>query len=84
MNIKTTEQLGAAIRTRRRQLKITQKELAMTCGTGLRFVVDLEKGKPTCQIGKTLQVLQALGLAIETTILGSNETRGKRPRGKRP
>jgi predicted transcriptional regulator len=41
-------------------LRITQKELAMTCGTGLRFIVDLEKGKATCQIGKTLQVFQAL------------------------
>ena len=77
--MKNTEQLGTAIRMRRKQLKITQKELAMTCGTGLRFIVDLEKGKPTCQIGKTLQVLQALGLGIETTILGSNETGGKRP-----
>ena len=77
--MKNTEQLGTAIRMRRKQLKITQKELAMTCGTGLRFIVDLEKGKPTCQIGKTLQVLQALGLGIETTILGSNETQGKRP-----
>ncbi len=75
----TTEQIGTATRTRRKQLKITQKELAMTCGTGLRFIVDLEKGKPTCQIGKTLQVLQALGLAIETTILGSDEPGGKRP-----
>jgi y4mF family transcriptional regulator len=78
MKMKNTEQLGTAIRMRRKQLKITQKVLAMTCGTGLRFIVDLEKGKPTCQIGKTLQVLQALGLALETTILGSNETGGKR------
>ena len=77
--MKNTEQVGTAIRTRRKQLKITQKELAMTCGTGLRFIVDLEKGKPTCQIGKTLQVLQALGLAIETTILSGDETGGKRP-----
>jgi y4mF family transcriptional regulator len=77
--MKTTEQIGTAIRMRRKQLKITQKELAMTCGTGLRFIVDLEKGKPTCQLGKTLQVLQALGLAIETTILGGDETGGKRP-----
>lgn len=37
----------------------------MTCGTGLRFIVDLEKGKPTCQIGKVLQVLQALGMKIK-------------------
>ena len=46
MKTQTTTQLGAVIRTRRKQLKITQKELAMTCGTGLRFIVDLEKGKP--------------------------------------
>ena len=65
MNIRTPEQLGLAILTRRKQLKLTQSELAMTCGTGLRFIVDLEKGKPTCHIGKTLNVLQSLGLAIE-------------------
>jgi len=74
MKTQTPTQLGAAIRTRRKQLKITQKELAMTCGTGLRFIVDLEKGKPTCQIGKTLLVLQSLGLAIEITTMGGNET----------
>jgi len=79
MNIRTTEQLGTVIRTRRKQLKINQKELAMTCGTGLRFIVDLENGKPTCQVGKALQVLQALGLAIETTIPGSDVTGDKRP-----
>ncbi|MDZ4199415.1 MAG: helix-turn-helix transcriptional regulator [Kiritimatiellia bacterium] len=77
--MKTTEQIGMAIRTRRKQLKITQKELAMTCGTGLRFIVDLEKGKPTCQIGKTLQVLQSLGLAIETTPLSGDDAGGGRP-----
>jgi predicted transcriptional regulator len=57
---------------------ITQKELAMTCGTGLRFIVDLEKGKPTCQIGKTLQVLQALGLVIEMKLVGGGESSGSR------
>ena len=77
MNISSTVQLGAAVRARRRQLKVTQKELAMTCGTGLRFIVDLEKGKPTCQIGKILQVLQALGLGIWTDSPGTDETGGK-------
>lgn len=67
MNTRTPEQLGAAIRARRRQLKVTQKDLAMTCGTGLRFIIDLEKGKPTCQIGKVLQVIQALGLELRIT-----------------
>jgi y4mF family transcriptional regulator len=75
MNIKTTEQLGTAIRSRRKQLKLTQKELAMTCGTGLRFIIDLESGKATCQIGKTLGVLQTLGLAVETRLLAGESER---------
>jgi len=79
VNITTTEQLGTAVRARRKQLMITQKELAMTCGTGLRFIVDLEKGKATCQIGKILQILQALGLVIKTELLSSEETGVKWP-----
>jgi len=79
MNVKTTEQLGIMIRSRRKQLKVTQKELAMTCGTGLRFIVDMEKGKNTCRIGKTMQVLQSLGLVIELKRLGSDETVGEKP-----
>ena len=79
MAIRTTQQLGTAIRLRRKELKITQPELAMACGTGVRFIVDLEKGKPTCQIGKTLEVLQSLGLAIETAPLGRTAPGGSRP-----
>lgn len=73
MNTKNPEQLGAVIRTRRRQLKVTQKDLAMTCGTGLRFIIDLEKGKPTCQTGKVLQVLQALGLKLQISSPGTDQ-----------
>ncbi len=61
----TPKQLGTIIRVRRKQLKVTQKDLALTCGTGLRFIIDLEKGKPTCHIGKSLQVIQALGLKLQ-------------------
>ena len=67
MTIQNTAQLGAAVRAARKQLKATQKELAMTSGTGLRFLIDLERGKPTCQIGKILQVLQAVGLRVGLT-----------------
>ncbi|HZL35162.1 MAG TPA: helix-turn-helix transcriptional regulator [Tepidisphaeraceae bacterium] len=70
MDISTPEHLGIAIRARRKQLKLTQSHLAMTCGTGLRFIVDLEKGKPTCHVGKTLTVLQSLGLAVQASPLG--------------
>lgn len=76
MKIKNTEQLGRAIRTRRKQIKVTQKDLAMTCGTGPRFIIDLEKGKSTCRIGKTLDVLQALGLVVEARALDSERGTG--------
>ena len=44
---------------------MTQRDLAMTSGTGLRFIIDLEKGKPTCQLGKALEIVRALGLNLE-------------------
>lgn len=59
------KQIGYTIRTTRKGMGITQRELALTSGTGLRFIIDLEKGKPTCQLGKTLTVLQTLGLQIK-------------------
>jgi y4mF family transcriptional regulator len=80
-NMKTVnpKQLGTAIRTRRRELKVTQKDLALTCGTGLRFIIDLEKGKPTCQIGKVLRALQALGLELLIAPLSDDSGRNRKP-----
>ena len=65
MQIKSTETLGLFIRNTRKTLGATQKDLALTSGTGLRFIIDLEKGKPTCQMGKVLTVLQNLGAKME-------------------
>lgn len=62
--IQSPEHIGRCIRNTRKELKVTQKDLALTAGTGLRFIIDLENGKPTCQIGKTLQVLQVLGIQL--------------------
>ena len=57
--------MGEAIRQQRRHLKVTQKDLAMASGSGLRFIVDLEKGKPTCQLGKALEIVRVLGMKLE-------------------
>ncbi|MCP1727887.1 y4mF family transcriptional regulator [Natronospira proteinivora] len=56
--------LGAGIRQRRRQLGLTQADAAMACGVGTRFLAELERGKPTAQLGKTLQILTGLGLEL--------------------
>jgi y4mF family transcriptional regulator len=60
----TPKQVGVLIRQTRKNLGVTQKDLALTSGTGLRFVIDLEKGKETCEIGKALTVLQTLGIKL--------------------
>lgn len=60
--IQTSRILGAEVRARRKALKLTQAELAMTSGTGVRFVGELENGKETCHVGKVLSVMRTLGL----------------------
>jgi HTH-type transcriptional regulator / antitoxin HipB len=63
----TPQDIGKLIRSTRKRLGVTQKDLALTSGTGLRFVIDLEKGKETCEIGKALTVLQTLGIKLTLT-----------------
>ena len=63
----TPTQIGTLIRETRKNLRVTQKDLALTSGTGIRFIIDLEKGKDTCEIGKALKVLNTLGIKITLT-----------------
>jgi y4mF family transcriptional regulator len=67
----TPKLVGSLIRQTRKHLGVTQKDLALTSGTGLRFVIDLEKGKETCEIGKALTVLQTLGIKLTLTPPGT-------------
>ena len=53
--------LGQAVRRARKQLKLTQPQLALASGVGVRFIVELEAGKPTVRLESVLRVLQALG-----------------------
>ena len=57
--------IGALIRKTRKSQGLTQPELAAASGVGLRFLVELESGKETAQIGKAIAVIRALGLKIE-------------------
>jgi HTH-type transcriptional regulator/antitoxin HipB len=63
----TPEQVGQLVKNARQNLKVTQKDLALTSGTGLRFIIDL-KGKHTCELGKVLTVLNTLGIQIVLTL----------------
>jgi transcriptional regulator with XRE-family HTH domain len=53
---------GAQIRSRRKALKMRQDQLALATGVGRRFLIELEAGKSSCQLGRSLLVAEALGL----------------------
>lgn len=57
----TAQALGAALRAARRRAGLTQSELALAAGVGLRFVVELEAGKPTVRLEQVLRVIEAMG-----------------------
>lgn len=62
--IKTTQALGQLMREARKSQGLTQDQLASISGTGRRFVLDLESGKESCHLDKTLRVLTMLGFEI--------------------
>ena len=62
--VKDPKEIGALVRQARKQAKLKQAEAAAMCGIGTRFLSDLENGKPTLHLGKTLQVMKAFGLVI--------------------
>lgn len=65
--INSPASLGEATRTARKRLGLTQPQLALAAGVGVRFIVELEAGKPTLRLENILRVLHALGgtLAVD-------------------
>ncbi len=59
--ITDTTDLGKQVRNTRKFLNLTQPQLALASGVGVRFIVDLEAGKPTVQLALVLRVIDALG-----------------------
>jgi y4mF family transcriptional regulator len=48
----------------RKELNLSQNELAMRVGVGLRFIRDVEQGKETIRLDKLNQVLRYFGLEV--------------------
>lgn len=56
--------IAVFVKQKRKQLKITQPELAEKAGVGLRFVRELEQGKETLRLDKVNQVLALFGALV--------------------
>lgn len=58
---------GAMVAHARKALGLTQRDLALAINTGERFIVDLEAGKPTAQLGKALAAAKAVGIRFDAS-----------------
>ncbi len=64
INIGSTRELGELIMHERKAQGLTQTQLAGLSGVGITFLSNLENGKQTAELGKTLNVLATLGLDL--------------------
>ncbi len=71
MKIVDAKSLGIEIRKRRKELQYTQAYVAEFTGLSVTFISDVENGKPTVELQKTLELIQILGMDV------SVEKRGK-------
>ena len=60
---------GSLIRSRRKAMKMRQDELALATGVGRRFLIELEAGKPSCQLGRSLLVADALRMKLADILI---------------
>ena len=64
MKINDSKSLGQAIRERRKELNYTQAYLSEFTGFSVTFISDLERGKPTAELEKTIKLVNILGMDL--------------------
>lgn len=79
LGIQTPEQLGAAIRLKRKEKGLTQAGLAELLGAERKWVINLESGNSKAEIGLILRALEALNLRTSLTDAEKRRTRGTLP-----
>ena len=68
-----SEDIGCAIRARRKKLGYTIEEVARANGCSMRFVSELERGKPGAGIGLVLRIAHSVGLDLATIERGGGQ-----------
>ena len=66
-------ELNQFVKEKRKSLGLTQEELSFKAGVGLRFIRELERGKPTLQMDKVNQVLKLFGYELGAIELNRNK-----------
>ncbi len=64
MKVTDSKLLGQLIKKRRKELNYTQAYVAEFSGLSVTFISDLERGKPTAEIEKTIRLIHTLGMDL--------------------
>ncbi len=75
VQVRSPEEVGRLIRERRKAKGATLAQAAGLSGVGIRYLHELEHGKPSASIGKALQVLERIGLEVWIVPRGSRPPR---------
>ncbi len=59
--------ISATVKALRKKYNLTQEDLALKSGVGLRFVRDLEQGKATLRLDKVNQLLDLFNYEMSPT-----------------
>ncbi|MFA7614021.1 MAG: helix-turn-helix transcriptional regulator [Candidatus Caldatribacteriota bacterium] len=62
--MRNKSQISETVKQKRKELGLTQEDLALRSGVGLRFIRDLEQGKETVRLDKVNDVLRYFGLEV--------------------
>ena len=76
MNIRSIRDLAAAVRGRRKDLRMNQADLARRAGVSRKWIYEFEAGKPTAELGLVLRVLGVLGLDLSVAPYSDTTAKG--------
>lgn len=83
MFVRTTREIGLLVRDRRREVGLTQAQLAEQVGASREWVRLLESGRPRLDLGLTLRALNAVGIVLDAQMTTSTESPAEGRRAKR-
>ena len=72
MLVRSSADLGAVIRDRRKQLKLDQSTFAKRIGVSRQWVIEVEHGHARAELGLVLRAIDALGIRLDASIEPTN------------
>lgn len=77
MRVRSIRDFAAAVRGARKDLRMSQAELAAHAGVSRKWIYEFEAGKPNAELGLILRVMEALGLELELSLGERARTAGR-------